>query len=318
MSKNIDQKILQALVILEELGFPSAQKNDRSALCLLALLNVQPGMKWTQASDPLIGITPIMDWVRVHYRKDYAPNTRETFRRYSMHQFVQAGIARYNPDNPKRPVNSPKAVYQISQEALDLIHCFGTQDWSEGVSRFLSNLPGLSEQYAKERAQTRIPVRINEKLEISLTPGNHNYLIKSIIEEFGPRFIPDATLIYAGDTGAKYAYADKANIKLLGIDVDAHGKMPDVILYSESKKWLVIIEAVTSHGPVDGKRHLELLALFRGTHAGLVFVTAFPNRAAMSKYIGDIAWETEVWIADSPSHLIHFDGDKFLGPFATE
>ena len=46
----------------------------------------------------------------------------------------------------------------------------------------------------------------------------------------------------------------------------------------------------------------------------MIFVTAFPDRALMSKYLPDISWETEVWRADSPTHLIHFNGDRFLGP----
>jgi hypothetical protein len=35
----------------------------------------------------------------------------------------------------------------------------------------------------------------------------------------------------------------------------------------------------------------------------------------MSRYLGEIAWETEVWVADAPSHLIHFNGERFLGPY---
>lgn len=100
-----------ALDILSLLGLPRAQLNERSALTLLALLDLKPGDQWRHASAPLMGITPIMDWVRVHYAKDYKPNTRETVRRQTMHQFVQAGLARYNPDDPSRAVNSPRAVY---------------------------------------------------------------------------------------------------------------------------------------------------------------------------------------------------------------
>ncbi len=91
--------------------------------------------------------------------------------------------------------------------------------------------------------------------------------------------------------------------------------MPDVVLYYADRNWLVLVEAVTSHGPVDGKRHTELAKLFMGAKAGLVYVTAFPNRTTMSRYLGEIAWETEVWVADAPSHLIHFDGERFLGPY---
>ena len=91
--------------------------------------------------------------------------------------------------------------------------------------------------------------------------------------------------------------------------------MADVVIYYPGKNWLILVEAVTSHGPVDGKRHDELKNLFANSSAGLVFVTAFPNRSLMARYLSEIAWETEVWTADAPSHLIHFNGVRFLGPY---
>ena len=151
---------------------------------------------------------------------------------------------------------------------------------------------------------------------IRLSAGDHSELIKAIVEEFAPRFVPGAVLIYAGDTGKKWGYFDRILLETLGVAVDGHGKMPDVVLYDRDKKWLLLVEAVTSHGPVDGKRHEELRRLFAKSKAGLVYVTAFPSRAVMARYLGEIAWETEVWCTDAPTHLIHFDGKRFLGPYA--
>lgn len=151
--------------------------------------------------------------------------------------------------------------------------------------------------------------------KINLSPGEHSELIRAIVEDFGPRFAPGSVLVYAGDTGDKWGYFDAALLASLGVDVDSHGKMPDVALHFVEKNWLLLIECVTSHGPVDGKRHAELAKLFAGSTAGLVYVTAFPNRSFMSRYLGEIAWETEVWVADAPSHLIHFNGERFLGPY---
>ena len=126
--KNANDYLKAAQQIIVALGLPRAQQNERSALCLLALLNLPPGKPWTEASAPLIGITPIMDWAREHYGKDYAPNTRETVRRQTMHQFVDAGIALYNPDKPNRPINSPQTVYQIEPATLSLVRSFGTPE----------------------------------------------------------------------------------------------------------------------------------------------------------------------------------------------
>lgn len=301
--------------IIMALGLPRAQQNERSALSLLALLNLTPGKAWADAENPLVGVTPIMDWVREHYGKAYAPNTRETVRRQTLHQFCEAGIALYNPDQPDRPVNSPKAVYQIEPVALALLRTFGTPAWHDSLTAWLTGRDTLVARYASEREHNRVPVEIAPRQRITLSPGAHSDLIRAIIEDFAPRFAPGSVLVYAGDTGDKWGYFDAPSLAGLGVGVDAHGKMPDVVLHYTAKNWLLLVESVTSHGPVDGKRHAELAKLFAGSTAGLVYVTAFPNRVVMGRYLADIAWETEVWVADAPSHLIHFNGERFLGPY---
>jgi hypothetical protein len=301
--------------ILVSLGLPRAQQNERSALCLLALLNLMPNSKWSQAKDPLMGITPIMDWIHEHYKKTYAPNTRETVRRQTMHQFVDAGIALYNPDKPNRPVNSPSAVYQIEPAALALLRSFNTKRWHAELTAYLAERQTLTARYAHERKQSLVPVHVAPGKEIRLSPGEHSELIRAIIEDFAARFAPGSVLIYVGDTGDKWGYFDAVLLSKLGVDVDTHGKMPDVVLYLPERNWLLLVESVTSHGPVDGKRHAELARLFKGSTAGLVYVTAFPSRTVMGRYLGEIAWETEVWVADAPSHLVHFNGERFLGPY---
>ncbi|EPI2235930.1 BsuBI/PstI family type II restriction endonuclease [Escherichia coli] len=315
---NQNDYIEAAQQIIASLGLPRAQQNERSALCLLALLNLTPGKAWADAENPLVGITPIMNWVREHYGKVYAPNTRETFRRQSMHQFCAAGVALYNPDKPDRPVNSPKAVYQIEPAALSMLRTFGSPAWHDSLATYLAERETLVTRYAKEREQNRIPVEIAAGQQITLSPGEHSELIRAIIEDFAPCFAPGSVLVYAGDTGEKWGYFDAPLLAGLGVDVDSHGKMPDVVLHFTAKNWLLLVESVTSHGPVDGKRHAELARLFAGSTAGLVYVTAFPNRSIMGRYLGEIAWETEVWVADAPSHLIHFNGVRFLGPYSTE
>ena len=171
--------------ILMSLGLPRAQQNERSALCLLALLNLTPRKKWIQAGKPLVGITPIMDWIRDHHKKIYAPNTRETVRRQTMHQFVDAGIALYNPDKPDRPTNSPAAVYQIEPAALTLLRSFDTRAWHKNLPAYLAKRQTLASRYAR-RAKNRvsIPVQIAPGQKIPLSPGEHSRLIRAIIEKF--------------------------------------------------------------------------------------------------------------------------------------
>ncbi len=234
-----------------------------------------------------------------------------------MHQFVDAGIAVYNPDNPARPVNSPAAAYQIEPEALALLRTYDTALWQANLTSYLAKRQTLAARYANVRKQNLVPVEIAPGKEIELSPGEHSELIRAIIESFAARFVPGAQLVYAGDTGEKWGYFDASTLAKLGIEIEAHSKMPDVVLHDPKRNWLILVESVTSHGPVDGKRHAELSRLFAATTAGLVYVTAFPNRSVMGRYLGEIAWETEVWVADAPSHLIHFNGERFLGPHSS-
>ncbi|NOZ37273.1 MAG: N-6 DNA methylase [Gammaproteobacteria bacterium] len=309
------QKTDEALSIVKALGMPRGQHNERSALTLLAILNLKPENDWADCERPLIGITPIMEFCRDHYGKEYAPNTRETFRRQTMHQFVDAGIAVYNPDKPDRPVNSPKACYQVSTEAFDVIVTYGSNQWDVKLKIYLEQKETLAQRYAMEREMQMIPVEVAKGEEISLTPGAHSQLIKDIITEFAPRYAPGSEVIYVGDTGDKVGYFQREGLAGMGVEVDKYGKMPDVVLYFPEKDWLLLIESVTSHGPVDGKRHGELSKLFENSKPGLVYVTAFPDRGIMSRYITEISWETEVWVAEAPTHMIHFNGERFLGPY---
>ena len=311
----IQQKLEEALLILNQLGMPRQQLNERTALCLLCLLDMQPTKNWSESSNPLVGITPIMDWSRIHYEKDYAPNTRETFRRQSMHQFIEAGLCLYNPDKPDRSVNSPKAVYQIEPNLLTLLRTFGAEDYFTKMQEFLSIRQSLADKYAKARDMEMIPVNLKDGHEIKLSAGEHSQLIKEIVEDFGSRFVPDSQLVYVGDTGDKHGYFDTELLKTLGVELDNHGKLPDVVIYDTKRNWLILIESVTSHGPVDSKRHAELSSLFKNCTAGLVYVSAFPNKKVFLKYLPDIAWETEVWVANAPTHMIHFNGTRFLGPY---
>ena len=309
------RKIDNALDILQALGLPSGQRNKRSALTLLALIDLKPSGSWSDLRQPLIGITPIMDNARDHYGQEYAPNTRETFRRQTMHQFVNAGIALLNPDQPSRAVNSPKTSYRISPHVLQLLQTYGTDTWQPTLDDWLANRETLAAKWAEKRDMELIPVRIADGRSIDLSPGAHSELIRDIVESFAPRFTPGARVVYVGDTGDKTGYFDTALLAELGLTLDLHGKMPDVVLYFEKRDWLLLVESVTSHGPVDPKRHDELATLFAPARPGLVYVTAFPDRTVMARYLAQISWETEVWTSDAPTHLIHFDGERFLGPY---
>jgi adenine-specific DNA-methyltransferase len=210
-------KVQEATSILETLGFPRAQINDRSAYTLLALINLRPNMAWTEASDPRVGITPIMDFVRDHYGRSYAPNSRETFRKETMHQFVGAGLAVQNPDKPDRPTNSPKWCYQIEPTALALLSSFGTEAWESNLEAYMSDRQSLAERYGAERDMQRQPLTVDQEIVAQLSPGPHSKLIIAIIEEFAPCFAPGSRVLYVGDTGNKTIIYDEDKFLELGL-----------------------------------------------------------------------------------------------------
>jgi hypothetical protein len=308
-------RLAQANQVLGHLGLPKGQQNDRSAYTLLALLDLPPGRPWAQAQNPLVGVHTIMEWIHDHFGYRYAENTRESIRRSTLRQFEQAAIVIRNPDDPSRAVNSPKNVYQVDDAVLELLRTFGSSSWPGVLQRYLKEVETLRTRYAQARERNVLQVEVAPGLVIALTRGGQNPLIKQIAEEFIPQFIRGPKILYIGDAGAKTGHFDAAALEELGLVFDTHGPMPDLIVYDGERDWLVLVEAVTSHGPVSPSRMLELKELFAEARAGLVFVTAFPDRKTFSKYLPEIAWETEVWIAEDPTHMIHFNGERFLGPY---
>lgn len=310
-----DEKVAEARQLLAALGMDAERCNERSARILLALLNLAPDDPWSKAANPMLGTRAIMDWIRDEYEHDYKPNTRETLRRQTLHQFAEAQLVAQNPDQPDRPVNSPKWNYQIPIEALTVLRLYGTAEFDTAVKAYLEKVPGLKEQYAAARKLNRIPITLPDGKPFTLSPGGQNILIRQIVDDFCAYFTPGAQVLYIGDAHDKWAMFDAGTFATLGIGVDSHGKMPDLVVYLPQRNWLVLIEAASSHGPVDAKRHRELAELFGGSTAGLVYVSAFPDRREMRRYLSVIAWETDVWCAEDPTHLIHFNGERFLGPY---
>jgi type II restriction enzyme len=161
----------------------------------------------------------------------------------------------------------------------------------------------------------RVPVVLQSGDTVQLSPGGHGTLVKRVLDDFCSLFTPGGRVIYVGDTGKKWAYFDASALRELGMEFQQHEKMPDVVVHYQERSWLVLIEAVVAHGPINPARREELGKLFAGCKAGIVYVTAFATRRAMSKYVDEISWETEVWIAESPTHMVHFNGERFLGPY---
>ena len=305
--------IEEAQQILGALGVPSGQQNRMAALTLLALCGLTPDRPWSTAARTRRTVTKgVMDFVAAHYDAQYAPNTRETFRRQVLHQFVQERVADYNPFDPALPTNSPHAHYAISELALAVIQCFGSARWRTAVREFLDAKGQPNQTSSRDRHM--VPVKTPSGMELRLSPGRHNAVQKAVVEQFAPRFAPGSRLLYLGDTAEKALLLDTDRLSVLGITITEHDKLPDVLIHDEARNWLFLVEAVTSHGPVSSRRIVELEAVLARCSARLIYVTAFPDMAEFRKHASDIAWETEVWLCDAPDHMIHFNGERFLRP----
>ena len=308
-------KLTEATQILRDLGLPAAQQNDRSALTLLALAALGPRTSWSDAERPMLRVVDVMNWIRTKYRRKYAANTREAIRRQTIHQFEQARLLDLNPDKPERPTTSGKTVYQLTPETLSVLRRYGAKRaYAQACKRFTAAHGELARKYKKIRDLTKIPITLPDGTEALLSAGSHNALQRLVVQEFGERFAQGSKLIYLGDTANKRLYRDEKTLESLHIPELNRDKLPDVVLYDPKQEWVFLIEAVTSHGPVSPKRHAELESMFDECPAERIYVTAFLDFATFKKYAADVAWESEVWIADSPDHMIHFNGDKFLGP----
>ena len=302
-------KIEETRDFLDHIGMPKAQQADICCYVILAMAGIKPDMQWKEATNEWIRIHDIIQFANSYYGTTYAENSRETFRKQALHHFRTAALVE---DNGKA-TNSPNYRYRLTKETFQLLRVRDTMEWEVSLRRFQHYHPSLVETYASKRKMIMMPVKINGQ-DFSFSPGKHNELQKAIIEEFAPRFAPDSECLYVGDTIEKDLVKNVEKLTKLGFEITLHDKMPDVVLYREDKDWLYFVESVTSVGPMDPKRILEITEMTKDVTAGKIFVTAFPDFKTYKKFSEKLAWETEVWIAEMPEHMIHLDGDKFLGP----
>lgn len=307
-------KLEVAKYLLERVGMPTEQQSALCCLSLLAMAKLAKSTPYSQATNEWVRIHDIIAFISDHYGVAYAENSRETFRKRAMHAFRTAALIE---DNGKA-TNSPNYRYRITSEFLAVIqNMSGSKrvlcDDNAYLTQFIANHENLTEIYASKKKMQKLPVRINNK-DFTFSPGKHNQLQKAIIEEFVPRFAPNSECLYVGDTTQKDLVKDVDKLSSIGFEITLHDKMPDVVLYREDKNWVYFVEAVTSVGLMNPKRVSEIAAMTENVSSGKIFVTAFLDFATFKKFSEQLAWETEVWIADMPEHMIHLNGDKFLGP----
>lgn len=302
-------KIEETREFLQKVGMPKAQQADICCYVILAMAGIKPNMSWSEATNEWIRIHDIIQFANTYYGATYAENSRETFRKQALHRFRTAALVE---DNGKA-TNSPNYRYRLTDETLQMLKAVGTKQEQTELNRFLSYHEKLMDIYASKKKMTMMPVKING-LDFSFSAGKHNELQKAIIEEFAPRFAPNSECLYVGDTIEKDLVKNVDKLEKLGFEITLHDKMPDVVLHREDKDWIYFVESVTSVGPMDPKRILEIEEMTKDVKAGKVYVTAFLDFKTYKRFSEDLAWETEVWIAEMPEHMIHLNGDRFMGP----
>ena len=309
-------KIEIAKDILERIGMPTAQQSTLCCLTLLAMANIKKEDRFQDATNGWVRIHDVISFIANEYGVIYAENSRETFRKQAMHHFRTAAIIEDNG----RATNSPNYRYRLTGEFLRVVisikepngTCVCEDDVFE-IQRFMRRHQSLKDIYASMKQLQKMPVKINNQ-DFTFSPGKHNQLQKAIIEEFAPRFAPNSECLYVGDTIVKDLVKNVEKLNDLGFEITLHDKMPDVVLYREDKDWIYFIESVTSVGPMDPKRIIEIGQMTEKVTAGMIYVTAFLDFKTFKTFSEQLAWETEVWIADMPDHIIHLNGDKFMGP----
>lgn len=293
--------------ILNKVEFPEQMQTNICIYTILALANIKKTTPWKNASNDWLRVHDIISFANRNYYAGYAENSRETFRKKALHNFRNAAMVEDNGV----ATNSPNYRWRITDEFLRVLRNIDNDN--NALLSFKKQHISLVDLYSSRRSIKKMPVKINGA-DYSFGPGKHNQLQKAIIEEFAPRFASNSECLYVGDSTDKDLVKDETKLQKLGFEITVHDKMPDVVLYREDKNWLYFIEAVTSVGPMDGKRLVELKAMTHNVSAGIIYVTAFLDFKTFKSFSDKLAWDTEVWIADMPDHMIHLNGDKFIGP----
>ncbi len=313
----------EALFILSKLGIPldglSPRELEKMAMTFLAVADVKRSGDWSKArvraGKDTLKSREVIAYLNEHFGESISLGSYDDIRRKDLKMPVVAGIIIASANKPNAARNDPTRGYSLSPEFVEIIRRVREPGWADEVEEFMGDRPSLAERLAAERQLQQVPIQLPDGQTLFFSPGEHNLLQKAVIEQFLPRYGHGAAVLYVGDTAKKFLVRDERQLKALKFFELEHGELPDILAYAKSKNWLYLIEAVHSSGPISPLRLVELQRLAKDCTADLVFVTAFLNRDTFRKFAPDIAWETEVWIADAPDHLIHFDGDKFLGPY---
>ncbi len=319
-------KLAEAMTILSAIGVPvdsmTERRKERVALALLAAANLKPDTPWIEAVcwegegswSPTT--REIIRFWNKHYCENLSSGSYDDVRRRDLIYLFESNLVLESAGDPNAATNDSRRGYAVNSDWIDVLRTFAQPVvWQKMVDAFREAVGSLEDRMERRRKQHKVPVKLPSGETLKLSFGPHNDLQKAIVEDFLPRYAPGAEVLYIGDTAKKSLLMDESKLKTLGFFELAHDALPDVVAYDAAHNWLFLIEAVHSSNPVSKLRHLMLERMTEKCTAPRVYVSVFRDRQSLRNWLVEISWETEVWLAESPDHLIHFDGQKFLGPY---
>lgn len=316
-SEKVKRLIFDMLDVLGEVGIPldgTPRRLEKMAMACLAVGDIKSAFSEAKsaADNHFLTTREIIIFENANYGESISSGSYDDIRRKDLLLPVQARIVLNSSSFDTQATNNPTRGYALNPLFAGLIKHYGSTKWKKYLANYKKQVELLKEELDRKRNLEKIPVKLPSGVELELSAGEHNALQKSIVEDFLTRFGMGAEVLYIGDTSDKFLYRNDAVLKQIGFFTIEHEELPDVVAYCRQKNLLFLIEAVHSAGPMSEIRVRKLKKQLEKCTAIPIFVTTFLNKKEFRKWVTEIAWETEVWIAESPEHMIHFNGYKFL------
>lgn len=318
-SAKVRSLVYNLLDVFQKIGIPvdgTDRKVERMAKACLAVGKIKKSFAeaLSEENDGFVRTRDIISFENENYGEHISPGSYDDIRRKDLKLLIEAGIVINSSSKENLATNNPSRGYALSKSFVELLYSYGSEEWDMRLSEYLKEAKSLKEELECRRNLMKVPVTLPGGKRISLSYGAHNDLQKEIIETFLPLFGFGAEVLYVGDTTDKFLHLDEKALKEINFFVLEHDELPDVVAYSHEKNLLYLIEAYHSTGEWNEIRVRKVKRKLKesGCTADVVFFTAFETKNAFKQKAKDIAWETEVWIAESPEHLVHFNCYKFL------
>jgi hypothetical protein len=294
-------------VLLQQLGLDRKLITEQSAICVLALAD------GAERDGLLPGKRRLRDGARIHdiivfarhaCGKEVAENTRESYRKLSLRPLCEEGLVIRH----QLSTNDPKTFYRLHPEMLRVLTCPAPLE-RRWLARALATRLSEGQSWRQQRRRAEVPVEVGQPQPFFLSPGVHSRLAAEVVEVYTPRFLTRPHVVYLGDTRHKRGYQNRDLMRELNLPLQVTSSLPDVILLCEAERRVVIVEVVASSGPISASRLAQLQLLGEPSTAlgyRVRYVTAFPSRRVFRRFVEDIAWGTEVWIASEADQIVTF------------